>query len=115
MTIITGRGKGEDVFIPRTPLILVPSDLHFEFKTLQFPARLISAMSINTWQSQCLWIVGLDLSASQGFLHNLRDILYGDLGYVDGDIAASVVNKVTCSTCSELTNLTESPAAFVVK
>ena len=34
-TIITGSYKGEDVFLPRIPLI--PSDLPFEFKRLQFP------------------------------------------------------------------------------
>ncbi|GBP07790.1 hypothetical protein EVAR_73195_1 [Eumeta japonica] len=34
-TILTGCGTGEDVLIPRIPLI--PSDLPFQFKRLQFP------------------------------------------------------------------------------
>lgn len=34
-TIINGKSKGEDVLIPRIPLI--PVDMPFEFKRLQFP------------------------------------------------------------------------------
>ncbi|XP_044597781.1 uncharacterized protein LOC123274285, partial [Cotesia glomerata] len=37
-TIIVGKYKGEDVLIPRIPII--PSDLPFTFKRLQFPIRL---------------------------------------------------------------------------
>ncbi|XP_053949404.1 ATP-dependent DNA helicase pif1-like [Anastrepha ludens] len=37
-TILTGRAKGEIVPIPRIPLI--PTDMPFEFKRLQFPVRL---------------------------------------------------------------------------
>ena len=58
-TILTGCSQGEDVFIPRIPLI--PSDLPFEFKRLQFPVRLIFAMSINKSQRQSLKVVGLDV------------------------------------------------------
>lgn len=58
-TIITGNFKGEDVFIPRIPLI--PSDLPFQFKRLQFPIRLSFAMSINKSQGQSLKVVGLNL------------------------------------------------------
>ncbi len=36
-TILTGQAKGEDTFIPRIPLI--PSNLHFHFKRLQFRVR----------------------------------------------------------------------------
>ncbi|GBN84633.1 hypothetical protein AVEN_65864-1 [Araneus ventricosus] len=43
--ILTGHSAGKDVFIPRIPHI--PSDVPFEFKRLQFPARLSFAMSIN--------------------------------------------------------------------
>ncbi len=58
-TILTGHYQGEDVFIPRIPLI--PSDLPFEFKRLQFPVRLSFAMSINKSQGQSLKVVGLNL------------------------------------------------------
>uniref|UniRef100_W5M5U5 ATP-dependent DNA helicase n=1 Tax=Lepisosteus oculatus TaxID=7918 RepID=W5M5U5_LEPOC len=43
-SILSGTFKGEDVFIPR---IIIPSDLPFRFKRLQFPIRLSFAMSIN--------------------------------------------------------------------
>jgi hypothetical protein len=39
-TILTGPFKGEDVLIPRIPLI--PTDMPFQFKRLQFPIRTIS-------------------------------------------------------------------------
>lgn len=58
-TILTGCGKGEDVFIPRIPLI--PNDLPFEFKRLQFPIRLAFAMSINKAQGQSLKVAGINL------------------------------------------------------
>ncbi|GFV61162.1 ATP-dependent DNA helicase [Trichonephila clavipes] len=37
-TILTGKFKGEDVLLPRIPMI--PTDMPFEFKRLQFPVRL---------------------------------------------------------------------------
>ena len=43
-------GSGEDVFIPRIPII--PSDLPFQFKRLQFPVRSCNAMSINKSQGK---------------------------------------------------------------
>ena len=49
-TILCGTAKGEDVFIPRIPLI--PNDLPFDFKRLQFPVRPCSAMSINKSQGK---------------------------------------------------------------
>jgi ATP-dependent DNA helicase PIF1 len=58
-TIMTGCAKGEDVFIPRIPLI--PSDLPFQFKRLQFPVRLAFAMSINKAQGQSLKVAGVNL------------------------------------------------------
>uniref|UniRef100_UPI00358E5CE5 uncharacterized protein n=1 Tax=Myxine glutinosa TaxID=7769 RepID=UPI00358E5CE5 len=61
-TILTGSGKGEDVFIPRIPLI--PSDLPFQFKRLQFPVRVSFAMSINKSQGQTLTVAGLHLEES---------------------------------------------------
>jgi hypothetical protein len=61
-TIMTGCAKGEDVFIPRIPLL--PSDLPFQFKRLQFPVRLAFAMSINKSQGQSLKVAGVNLETS---------------------------------------------------
>ena len=58
-TILTGCAKGEDVFIPRIPLI--PTDMPFDFKRLQFPIRLAFAMSINKAQGQSLKVAGIVL------------------------------------------------------
>lgn len=58
-TIITGNMVGENVFIPRIPLI--SNDLPFQFKRLQFPVKLTFAMSINKAQGQSLKVVGLNL------------------------------------------------------
>ena len=46
-TIIKGKYKkeDEDVLIPRKPMI--PTDLTFDFKRLQFPMLLVFAMTIN--------------------------------------------------------------------
>ncbi|KAF2903264.1 hypothetical protein ILUMI_02924 [Ignelater luminosus] len=44
-TIIIGKFKGEDVLIPRIPLM--PTDFAIQFKRVQFPVRLAFAMSIN--------------------------------------------------------------------
>ncbi|XP_050339716.1 uncharacterized protein LOC126766058 [Bactrocera neohumeralis] len=51
-TILTGTAKGDVVLIPRIPII--PTDMPFEFKRLQFPVRLAFAMSINKAQGQTL-------------------------------------------------------------
>ena len=59
-TILTGCAKGEDVFIPRIPII--PSNMPFEFKRLQLPVKLCFAMSINKSQGQSLRVVGVDLT-----------------------------------------------------
>ncbi|XP_028966941.1 uncharacterized protein LOC114828157 [Galendromus occidentalis] len=58
-TILNGKFKGEQVLLPRIPLI--PSDLPFEFKRLQFPVRLAFAMTINKAQGQSLQICGVNL------------------------------------------------------
>ncbi|XP_017466327.1 PREDICTED: uncharacterized protein LOC108359141 [Rhagoletis zephyria] len=58
-TILTGKGKGEIVLIPRIPLIT--TDMTFEFKRLQFPVRLAFAMSVNKAQGQTLQVCGLNL------------------------------------------------------
>ncbi|XP_059149801.1 uncharacterized protein LOC131936752 [Physella acuta] len=58
-TIMNGSGKGEDVFIPRIPLI--PTDLPFDFKRLQFPVQLAFAMTVNKAQGQSMSVVGVNL------------------------------------------------------
>lgn len=58
-TILTGCGTGQDVFIPRIPL--VPTDYPIQFKRLQFPVRLCFAMTINKSQGQNLKLAGVDL------------------------------------------------------
>jgi len=57
--ILTGCGKGEHIFIPRIPII--PNDLPFQFKRLQFPVRLAFAMTINKSQGQTLKVAGISL------------------------------------------------------
>ncbi|XP_074102059.1 ATP-dependent DNA helicase pif1-like [Cotesia typhae] len=59
--IFTGKYEGENVFIPRIPLI--PSDYHFKFKRLQFPVRVCFAMTINKAQGQSLKLAGVDLQS----------------------------------------------------
>ena len=58
-TIMTGKANGQNVFIPRIPII--PTDCPIEFKRLQYPIRLSFAMTINKSQGQTLKAVGLNL------------------------------------------------------
>ncbi|CAB3242523.1 unnamed protein product [Arctia plantaginis] len=58
-TIINGKYTGENVCIPRIPMI--PTDLPFDFKRLQFPVRLAFAMTINKSQGQSLSVCGINL------------------------------------------------------
>jgi ATP-dependent DNA helicase PIF1 len=44
-TILNVKFKGEDVLLPRIPMIL--TDMSFDFKRLQYPVRLAFAMTIN--------------------------------------------------------------------
>lgn len=59
-TIMNGKYSGEDILIPRIPIIC--TDLAFEFKRFQFPVRLAFTMSINKAQGQTLNTVGIDLT-----------------------------------------------------
>ena len=58
-TIIKGKYKGEDVLIPRIPMI--PTDLPSDFKRLQFTVRLAFGMTINKSQGQSLEVCGINL------------------------------------------------------
>jgi ATP-dependent DNA helicase PIF1 len=60
-TILTGKGEGETVFIPRIPLI--PTDVPFNIKRLQFPMRLAFAITINKSQGQSIKYCGVDLKS----------------------------------------------------
>lgn len=57
-TVLTGCAKGEDVFIPRIPII---NDGGVPFKRIQFPVKLCFAMTINKSQGQSLNVAGIDL------------------------------------------------------
>ncbi|XP_060861879.1 uncharacterized protein LOC132938907 [Metopolophium dirhodum] len=57
-TIIKGNFKREEVLIPRIPII--PTDLPFQFKWIQFPVRLASAMTVNKSQGQLLEVCGIN-------------------------------------------------------
>ena len=59
-TILTGPFEGEAVLIPRFPMI--PTDLSFQIKRLQFPIRLAFAITINRTQGQLLEKCCIDLN-----------------------------------------------------
>lgn len=58
-SILNGKFRGEDVLLPRIPII--PTDMPIEFKRVQFPIRLAFAMTINKSQGQTMSVCGLDL------------------------------------------------------
>lgn len=58
-TILSGKFKGENVLIPRIPLI--PTEQPIEFKRLQFPVRLAFVKTINKAQGQTMKTCGVDL------------------------------------------------------
>jgi ATP-dependent DNA helicase PIF1 len=60
-TVITGKGAGTKVFIPRMNLILSDPGLPFKFRRRQFPLTLCFAMIINKKQGQSLARVGIYL------------------------------------------------------
>ena len=76
-TILTGCAKKVVVFIPRIPII--PTDMPFEFKRLQFPVRLAFAMSINKAQGQSLKVAGIHLE-SPCFSHGQLYVAFSRVG-----------------------------------
>ncbi|GFT42632.1 ATP-dependent DNA helicase [Trichonephila clavipes] len=58
-TILTGVGKGKRVIIPRIPII--PTELPFQFKRVQFLVKPSFAVTINKAQGQTLQVVGVHL------------------------------------------------------
>ena len=65
-TIMTGKGKGQSVIIPRIPI--VPKNVPIQFRRLPFPVKLAFAMSINKYQGQTLKYTGIYLE-NQCFSH----------------------------------------------
>jgi ATP-dependent DNA helicase PIF1 len=61
-TILNEKFKGENVLLPLIPMI--PTDMPFELKRLQFPVRFAFAMTINKAQGQSLQVYGLNLEGS---------------------------------------------------
>ena len=59
-TILKGLSEGEAVLVFRIPMI--PTDLPFQFKRLQFPIRLAFAITINKAQGQSFEKCIIDLN-----------------------------------------------------
>ncbi|KAK1334663.1 LOW QUALITY PROTEIN: hypothetical protein QTO34_005671 [Cnephaeus nilssonii] len=70
----------EDVLISRIPMI--PTDMPFQFKRLQFPIRLAFAITINKAQGQSLELCGLDLD-TDCFSHGQLYVAYSRVGKPD--------------------------------
>ncbi|XP_014204683.1 uncharacterized protein LOC106636701 [Copidosoma floridanum] len=61
-TILTGPASGQIAFIPR--ILMIPTDLPFQFKRLQFPVKVSFAMTISKSQGQTYNFVGVDLRSN---------------------------------------------------
>ena len=74
-----GRYAGQDIIIPRIPLIPSNSALPFEFRRLQFPVALCFAMTINKSQGQTFKAVGVDLT-NESFTHGMLYVALSRVG-----------------------------------
>src|SRR5258705_13049533 len=90
--ILTGSACGETASIPRIPMI--PSDLPFHFKRLQFPVKVCFAMSINTAQGQSFNTVGVDIR-SDCFSHGQLYVALSRVGKRDNMVILSMSNRKT--------------------
>ena len=79
-TILTGPFKGEDVLISGIPM--VPTDMSFQFKRLQFPIRLAFAITINKARGQSLELCGLYLH-TDCFSHGTLYVACSRVGNLD--------------------------------
>jgi len=77
-TILSGKFKGEYVLLPRIPMI--PTDMPFEFKRLQFPLQLAFSMTINKAQRQLLLHVCGPNLKNLCFLHGHLYVAYSCVG-----------------------------------
>ena len=93
-TVVTGCAKGEDVFTPRIPVI--PSDLAFTFKRIQFPVKLSFAMSLNKAQGHTSKVPGIDL---QSPCFSLRGASSSNTNEMQG-----LANKCTGGDMTQLVN-----------
>ena len=59
--ILTGVGKGEQVFISKIPI--TPTDTPVDFKRIQFPIKICFSMTVNKSQGQSLKVAGLHLDS----------------------------------------------------
>ncbi|UYV79530.1 hypothetical protein LAZ67_17003027 [Cordylochernes scorpioides] len=94
--ILTGSFRGEEVLIPRIPII--PNDLPFKFRRLQFPVMVAFAMTINKSQGQTLQVVD-KYSIANHFAHhysstaklnfNLQDKIIGRKSRLTRNLAKS--------------------------
>lgn len=92
--IMTGRGKGDLVAIPRIPMI--PMNCPVRFKRLQFPIKLAFAMTINKAQGQTMTYIGIYLK-TECFSH-------GQL-YVALSRVSSSENVYVCASSTKTTNI----------
>ena len=90
-TILTGPFEGEAVLIPRIPMI--PTDLPFQFKRLQFPIRLAFAITINKAQGQSLAKCGIDLN-TDCFSHGQLYVACSRVGKPDNLFKNELIEKV---------------------
>ena len=79
-TVITDCARGEDVFIPRIPIIA--TDASIPFKRTQFPVKLCFAMTINKAQGQSLGFAGIDL-CTPCFAHGQLHVACSRVGKAD--------------------------------